>query len=64
MDKFEQTLRVRTKTWGIFMSRARHTSVVKVEYKKKGSEDDDDDAFIPPNFFDKTFDELEIKSGA
>lgn len=60
MDKFESTLRSRTKTWGLFMSRGRCSCVVKVEYNKKGLED----GFIPPNSFDKSFDELGIKSGA
>ena len=60
MDKFEPTLRMRTKTWGLFMTRGRCTCVVKVEYKKKSIED----AFIPPNSFDKTFEELGIISGA
>lgn len=59
-DKFEATLRSRTKTWSLFMTRSRCSCVVKVEYKKKGLED----GFIPPNSFDKTFDELGIKSGA
>lgn len=59
-DKFEATLRSRTKTWGLFMTRGRCTCVVKVEYKKKSMED----GYIPPMSFDKTFEELGIVSGA
>lgn len=40
--------------------RARSTSVIKVEYKKKNVEDE----FIPPDSYDKTFEELGIESGA
>ena len=42
------------------MTRGRCTCVVKVEYKKKSMED----GFIPPNSFDKTFEELGIVNGA
>lgn len=59
-DKFEATLRSRTKTWSLFMTRGRCTCVVKVEYKKKSMED----GYIPPMSFDKTFEELGIVSGA
>ena len=38
------------------MSRGRCSCVVKVEYKKKNMED----GFIPPNSFEKTFEELGI----
>ena len=44
----------------MFMTRGRCTCVVKVEYKKKSMED----GFIPPNSFDKTFEELGITNGA
>lgn len=59
-DKFEATLRSRTKTWSLFMTRGRCTCVVKVEYKKKNMED----GYIPPTCFDKTFEDLGIVSGA
>ena len=42
------------------MNRGRCTCIVKVEYKKKDMED----GFIPPNGFDKSFQELGIVSGA
>lgn len=58
-DKFEATLRQRTKTWGMFMNRGR-SCVVKVEYKKKNVEDN----FIPPINYEQTFEELGITSGA
>ena len=54
-------MRYRTQTWSTFMNpRARCNSVIKVEYKKKNVEDE----FIPPDSFDKTFEELGIESGA
>lgn len=59
-DKFEATMRSRTETWNLFMNRGRCTCIVKVEYKKKNVED----GFIPPNGFDKSFEELGIVSGA
>ena len=58
-DKFESTLRQRTKTWNYFMNRGAYRCVVKVEYKSK----DQEDGFIPPNMFDKTFEELGILNG-
>jgi len=61
-DKFEATLRARTDTWNVFMTRGRCNCIVKVEYSKKNK--DMDDGFIPPNSFDKTFAELDIVSGA
>ena len=42
------------------MTRGRCNCVVKVEYKKKSQED----GFIPPDCFGKTFEELQIVSGA
>lgn len=42
------------------MNRGRGNCIVKVEYKKKNVED----GFIPPNGFDKSFEELAIVSGA
>lgn len=59
-DKFESTIRSRTDIWKLFMTRGRCTCIVKVEYKKKNVED----GFIPPNGFDKSFEELGILSGA
>lgn len=53
-------MRSRTETWNLFMNRGRCTCIVKVEYKKKDMED----GFIPPNGFDKSFEELGIVSGA
>jgi len=61
-DKFEVTLRARTGTWTTFMTRGRCNCIVKVEYSKKSKAQDD--GFIPPNSFDKTFEELDIVSGA
>lgn len=59
-DIFEATLRQRTKTWNLFMSRGRTTCIVKVEYKRKNVED----GFIPPDHYSHTFEQLGITSGA
>lgn len=42
------------------MSRGRQTCILKVEYKQK----DKEDGFIPPDEYNKTFEELSICSGA
>ena len=57
-DRFEQTMRTKTLMWNTFMTRGQNKCIIMVQYK--GSQDD---AYVAPNSFDKTFEELGIHSG-
>lgn len=57
-DKFEHTMRTKTLMWNTFMTRGQNKCIIHVQQKGK-----DEDAYIAPNSFDKTFEELGVQSG-
>ncbi len=51
-------MRAKTMMWNTFMTRGQNKCIIMVQYK--GSQED---AYVAPNSFDKTFEELGIHSG-
>ena len=52
-------MRAKTMMWNTFMTRGQNKCIIMVEYKGQKEED----AYVAPNSFDKTFEELGIHSG-
>jgi len=57
-DQFERTMRTRTLMWTTFMTRGQNKCIIMAQYK--GSEED---AYIAPDSFEKSYEELGIHSG-
>lgn len=57
-DKFSSIMRTKTLMWNTFMTRGQNKCIIMVQYKGK-----EEDAYLAPNTFDKTFEELGIHSG-
>lgn len=57
-DEFERTMRTRTLMWTTFMTRGQNKCIIMAQYK--GSEED---AYIAPDSFEKSYEELGIHSG-
>lgn len=51
-------MRTRTLMWNTFMTRGQNKCIIMVQYKGK-----EEDAYIDPNSFEKTYEELGIHSG-
>jgi hypothetical protein len=51
-------MRTRTLMWNTFMTRGQNKCIIMVQYKGK-----EEDAYIDPNSFEKTYEELGINSG-
>ena len=51
-------MRTRTLMWNTFMTRGQNKCIIMAQYKGK-----EEDAYIPPNSFEKTYEELGIHSG-
>ena len=57
-DTFEKTMRTRTLMWNTFMTRGQNKCIIMAQYKGK-----EEDAYIAPNSFEKSYEELGIHSG-
>lgn len=51
-------MRTRTLMWNTFMTRGQNKCIIMAQYKGK-----EEDAYIPPNSFEKSYEELGIHSG-